>query len=185
MSPTSLGHQNSSLSNFNKRGEDSNFMGGARRTNLRSSVFLEHQTPSQSNFSSGSEDDNLMGGSRIGERVASNNQEVPCSRTRRNLSNKTGNWTNAQLKAILDAITNDGMKVRETSRTFGNPPTSLCDHLFGRVQGRKMGAKTILKADEEKKILDYLFKMQDLGHLSTPRQLRLKVAQATQTRETP
>ena len=168
MSPTSLGHQNSSLSNFHRRGEDDNFMGRARRANLRSSAFLEHQTPSQSNFSSGGEDDNIMGDSRIGERVAPNSQEVPCSKTRRNLPNKTGNWTNAQLKAALDAITDDGMKVREASRTFGIPPTSLRDHLFGRVQGRKRGAKTVLKEDEEKKLLEYLFKMQDLGHPLTP-----------------
>ena len=64
MSLTSLGHQNSSLSNFSRRGEDDNFMGGARRAILRSSTFLEHQNPSQNNFSSGNEDDNLMGGPR-------------------------------------------------------------------------------------------------------------------------
>ena len=164
MSPTSLGHQNSSLSNFNRRGEDDNLMGGARRINLRSSTLLEHQTPSQNNFSSEGEDDNLMGGSRIGERVVPNSQEVPCSRTRRNLPNETGNWTNAQLKATLNAITDDGMKVREISRIFGIPPTSLRDYLFGRVQGKKMRAKTVLKDDEDKKLLEYLFKMQDLGH---------------------
>jgi hypothetical protein len=38
---------------------------------------------------------------------------------------------------------------------------------------------------EEKKLELYLFKMQDLGHLLTLGQLRLKVALATQTRETP
>ena len=65
MSSTSLGHQNSSLSNFNRRGEDDNFMGEARKTNLRSSILLKHQTPSQSNFSSGGEDDNLIGGSKL------------------------------------------------------------------------------------------------------------------------
>ena len=133
MSSISLGHQNSSLSNFNRRGKSDNFMGGARRTNLRSSTLLEHQIPSQSNFSSGGENDNLMGGSRIDERVAPNSQEVPCSRIRRNLSNKMGNWTNAELKAALDAITDDGMKVREVFCTFGIPPTSIRDHLFGRV----------------------------------------------------
>ena len=186
-SSTSLEHQNSSLSNFNRRGEDDNFMGGARRASLRSSALLEHQNPSQHNFrgsleddnlmggarranlrssafaeyqhpsqsnpSSRSEDDNLVGGSRINEPVASNHQEVPCNRTRKNQPKKIGNWTNAQLKAALDAITNDGIKVREASRTFGIPPTSIRDHLYGRVQGRKRGAKTVLKEDEEKKII--------------------------------
>jgi len=77
MSSTSLGHQNSSLSNFNRRGEDDNFMGGARRASLKSSALLEHQNPSQSNFNSEGEDDNLIGGSRIDEIVAPNSQECP------------------------------------------------------------------------------------------------------------
>ena len=45
------------------------------------------------------------------------------------------------------------MKVREASCTFGIPPTSIRDHLFGRVQGKKMEAKIVLKDDEEKKII--------------------------------
>ena len=185
MSSTSLEHQNPSLNNFNRRGEDDNFMGGARRASLRSSAFAEYQHPSQSNPSSRSEDDNPIGGSRINVRVALNHQKVPCSRIRRNQPKKIGNWTNAQLKAALDAITDDGMKVREASRTFGILPLSSRDHFYGRVQGRKRGAKTILKDDEEKTLLEYLFKMQNLGHPLIPGQLRLKVAQATQTRETP
>ena len=141
MSSTSLGYQNSSLSNFNRRAEDGYFMGGARRANLRSSTLLEHRTPSQSNFNSGGEDDNLIDGFRINKRVASNSQKVPCSRTRRNLPNKTENWTNAQLKAALHAIIDNGMKVREVSRTFDIPPTSIRDLLFGRMQGRKKRPK--------------------------------------------
>ena len=74
MSSTSLGHQNSLLSNFNRRDEDDNFMGRARRANLRSSALLEHQIPSQSNFNSGGEDDNFMDGSRIYVRVVPNSQ---------------------------------------------------------------------------------------------------------------
>ena len=78
---------------------------------------------------------------------------MPCSEIRRNLTNKTRNWTNAQLKTILDTITDDDMKIREASCTFGIPPTSICDHLFGRLQGRKIGAIIVLKEDEEKKII--------------------------------
>ena len=180
-----LEYQNPSQHNFRGSLEDDNLMGGARRANLRSSAFAEYQHPSQSNPSSRSEDDNPIGGSRINVRVALNHQKVPCSRIRRNQPKKIGNWTNAQLKAALDAITDDGMKVREASRTFGILPLSSRDHFYGRVQGRKRGAKTILKDDEEKTLLEYLFKMQNLGHPLIPGQLRLKVAQATQTRETP
>jgi hypothetical protein len=98
---------------------------------------------------------------------------------------KTGNWTDATLKQAMDAITDQGMKVRAAARTFGIPTTSLRDHLYGKVMGRKRGTKTVLSHEEEGKLLDYCFKMQDLGHPLTSGQLRLKVAMATQTRETP
>jgi hypothetical protein len=42
----------------------------------------------------------------------------------------------------------------------------------------------MLSQEEEGKLLGYCFKMQDLGHPLTSGQLRLKVAMATQTRET-
>jgi hypothetical protein len=77
------------------------------------------------------------------------------------------------------------MKVRTAARSFGIPPTSLRDHLYGKVVGKKRGSKTVLKEEEETKLVKYLFKMQDLGHPLTSGQLRLKVALATQIRETP
>ena len=43
----------------------------------------------------------------------------------------------------------------------------------------------MLRVDEEKKLVDYIFKMQDLGHPLTIAELRLKVALATQTRAIP
>jgi hypothetical protein len=98
---------------------------------------------------------------------------------------KNGNWTTAALEQAMDAITDQGMKVRVASRHFGIPQTSLRNHLYGRVISRKRGSQSVLKKEEEKKLVQYLFKMQDLGHPLILGQLRLKVAQATQTRETP
>jgi hypothetical protein len=86
-----------------------------------------------------------------------------CSQ-RRGAVKKTGNWTDAILKQAMDAITDKGMKVRVAARTFGIPTTSLRDHLYGRVMGRKRGTKTMLNQEEEGKLFDYCFKMQDLGH---------------------
>jgi hypothetical protein len=85
----------------------------------------------------------------------------------------------------MDTITDQGMKVRVASRHFGIPQTSLRNHLYGRVISRERGSQSVLKKEEEKKLMHYFFKMQDLGHPLTSGQLRLKVAQATQTRETP
>ena len=77
------------------------------------------------------------------------------------------------------------MKIRVASRLFGIPTTSIRDHLYGKTRTKQRGAKPTLKAHEEKKLVDYVFKMQDLGHLLTTIELLLKVALATQTRSTP
>ena len=76
------------------------------------------------------------------------------------------------------------MKIRTISRKFGIPPTSLRDHLFGTVLCRKRGPKIVLNERDEQKLVDYCFKMQELGHPLTPLQLKLKVAQTIQTRDT-
>ena len=106
---------------------------------------------------------------------------MPAAPTRR----RTGNWTDAALSNALDAITDDGMKVNAASRKFGITASSLRDHLLGKTRSRQRGNSRALKLDEEKKLVDYIFKMQDLGHPLTTGELRLKVALATQSRETP
>jgi hypothetical protein len=57
----------------------------------------------------------------------------------------------------MDVVTDHGMKVRTAARTFGIPPTSLRDHLYGKVVGRKRGSQTVLKEKEETKLVKYLF----------------------------
>ena len=77
------------------------------------------------------------------------------------------------------------MKVRGASRTFGIPCSSLRDHLYGKTTCRQRRTKPTLSGVEEKKLVQYIFKMQDLGHPLTPTKLRLKIALATQARSTP
>ena len=100
-------------------------------------------------------------------------------------THKNGNWSNKSLQASMNAITDDGMPLKQASRLFGVPSTSLRDHLYSKTRGRYRGITPTLKSHEEKKLVDYVFKMQDLGHPLTPMQLRLKVAVATQGRSTP
>ena len=85
----------------------------------------------------------------------------------------------------MDKITDEGMKLKVAAKIFGIPSSSLRDHLYGKTTSRQRGTKLTLKAREEKKLVDYVFKMQELGHPLIPLELRLKVATATQTRETP
>ena len=78
-----------------------------------------------------------------------------------------------------------GLKLKTTSQIFGVPTTSLCDHLYDKTLTRQRGNALVLRADEEQKLVDYIFKMEDLGHPLTTVELRLKVALATQTRAIP
>ena len=95
---------------------------------------------------------------------------------------KTNVWSDESLENALNAITNEGLSLREASRVFGIPTSSIQDHLYGRTTSRQRGIMPTSKAHEEKQFVDYVFKMQDLGHRLTPIELRLKVAIATQTR---
>ena len=104
---------------------------------------------------------------------------------RRVQRNKNGNWTDAQVEQALSAITNDGLKIREASRIYNIPATSLRNHLWGTTSGRHRGICPTLKHDEELKLVDFIFKMQEIGYPLTPTYLRVKVAQATQARQTP
>ena len=156
-----------------------------RRVGLRSSSSLGQDNLSQSNFSRREDSGPPIGGAADAGTTQPHTRGGISNSNRRSTPKKTGNWTDAALKAAIDAVTDQGMKVRCTARTFGIPSTSLRDHLFGKVVGRKRGTKTTLSQEEEEKLIEYCFKMQDLGHPLTSGQLRLKVAQATQTRDTP
>ena len=92
---------------------------------------------------------------------------------------KNSQWINEQLKNAMNAVTDQGMKLRAASRVFGVPATLLRDHLYGTTITRQRGNKSTLKPDKEQKLVDYVFKMQDLGHPLIPTELRLKVALAT------
>ena len=85
----------------------------------------------------------------------------------------------------MDAVTNRGLKLKTSSRIFGVPTTSLYDHLYGKTCTRQRDNAPVLRRDDEQKLVDYIFMIQNLGHSLTVVQLRLKVALATQTRATP
>ena len=85
----------------------------------------------------------------------------------------------------MNAVTDDGMPLKEASKVFGVPTTSLRNHLYSKTKERHRGIKPTLKSHKEKKLVDYVFKIQELGHPLTSVELRLKVALATKGRSTP
>ena len=95
---------------------------------------------------------------------------------------KTETWIDLPLENALNSITNDSMSFREASKLYGIPTNSIRDHLYGRTTSRQKGIRPVMTPHEEKKIVYYVFKMQDRGHPLTAVELRLKVATATQTR---
>lgn len=157
---------------------------GRERT-LRSSPPLVQQGGSQFHLNTLERNAHFLRGGSHAPRSPSCTQEVINTTTRGAATRRNGNWSNQQLNKAMDAVTDQGMEVRKAARTFGIPVSSLRDHLYGKTVKRKRGKQPVLKEDEETKLVEYLFKMQDLGHPLTPGQLRLKVAQATQARETP
>ena len=66
-------------------------------------------------------------------------------------AHKNGNWSNDSLQAAMDAVTDDGMSLRQASRVFGVPSTSIRDHLYGKTRGRQRGIPPTLNSHEEKK----------------------------------
>ena len=98
---------------------------------------------------------------------------------------KNGRWTNMRLENAMNVVIDVGMKFKIATRAFGVPITLLRDHLYRTTTTRQRGNKSTLKLDEEQKLVDYVFKMQDLGHPLTPAELCLKVALATQYRQMP
>ena len=49
---------------------------------------------------------------------------------------KTGTWTYLSLENALNSITDDGMSIREASKLYGIPSSSIRDHLYGRTTSR-------------------------------------------------
>ena len=108
-----------------------------RRVGLRNSSSLGQNNLSQSNFSRREDFGPPKGGVADAETTQPHTRGGIINSNKRSIPKKSGNWIDAALKATIDAITDQGMKVRCAARTFGIPSTSLRGHLFGKVVGRK------------------------------------------------
>ena len=87
-------------------------------------------------------------------------------------------WSDDQLKAAMDAV-DGGSSMREASRKFHVPYSSLCKWCYGMRSSCKRGPPTVLNAEEEQLIVNYLVSMCELGYGLTPTALRLKVYEIT------
>ena len=97
---------------------------------------------------------------------------------------KNGNWSTADLEKAIEAI-EGGAKIATAARAVNIPVSTVREHLFGKSKGRKRGPAAILSPEEEQELKIFLLEMANKGHPLTPTELKLKVAQLTQTRRTP
>ena len=92
--------------------------------------------------------------------------EEPSKSSRKNATivrkDKRGLWTNEALNKAMEAIDN-GYTYNEVCSQYGNPRSSLRDHVNGKTRSRKMGPKGILIADEEIALCAYNEAMADCG----------------------
>ena len=75
---------------------------------------------------------------------------------------------------------NIGCKLGDCYKAFNIPKSSLMDHLSGRTNSRKIGAKIILIKHEEELIIEYMDEMIEVGQPLTPHMLKMKVAEICQ-----
>ena len=97
---------------------------------------------------------------------------------------KNGNWSTADLEKAIEAI-EGGAKIATAARAVNIPVSTVREHFFGKSKGRKRGPAAILSPEEEQELKTFLLEMANKGHPLTPTELKLKVAQLTQTRRTP
>ena len=97
---------------------------------------------------------------------------------------KRAQWIDYDLKMAIDALNHD-YTIGEVSQAFNIPRTSLKDQYEGKIKGRKMGPKATLTIEEEEKLVQYMEEMVKLAHPLSPNDLKLKVAEICQSRETP
>ena len=96
-----------------------------------------------------------------------------------------GQWSNKALIAAIDAL-DDGHKMQDVSNNFGIPRSTLREHYVGKRKSRKIGPKGVLiTMAEETSLVQYLEEMVRVSCPLNITQLKLKVAEITQTRMTP
>lgn len=105
-------------------------------------------------------------------------------RARRQRIKKNGNWTDSELQQAMAEV-DQGVSMRKAAQKYNIPYTTFREWCYGVTTSRRRGAKTVLTAEEEEQIVQYLVHMCELGYGLSPSALRLKVYEITKSRWTP
>jgi hypothetical protein len=85
----------------------------------------------------------------------------------------------------MDAIENGTTSLRKASRHWNILITSLSNHLYGKTKSKKLGPTSVLIVEKDQAMVAWVLFMQKVGLLISLQQLKMKVAELTQTRPTP
>jgi hypothetical protein len=105
-------------------------------------------------------------------------------RARRASLKKNGNWGDLQLREAM-AVVDEGCPVQIVALDYDIPRSTLRGHVMGLTLSRKRGRKPVLSPVEGEKLVRYIMGMARYGHPINIRELKIKVVEATQLRDTP
>ena len=100
------------------------------------------------------------------------------------IAKKRGLSSNEAIRLAFVALVN-GHKYSEVCKTYGIRKSSLRDHYVRVRKSRKIRPKAVLTMEEEDMHIQYLEEMVKISCPLNIAQLKLKVAEITQTRKTP
>jgi len=91
-------------------------------------------------------------------------------------------WIDERLEVAMDVIEKGTHSLRNASRSWNLPMSSLVDHLHGKTKSRKMGLKGVLIEEEYAIVITWTLAMQKCGLSISLQQLKMIVTKLTQTR---
>jgi hypothetical protein len=98
---------------------------------------------------------------------------------------KIGMWIDEALKATMDVVDKETHSLRRASKSWNIPMNSIVDHLNGKTKSKKMGPGGVLIEKEDATMIKWTLDMQECGLSISLQQLKMKVVELTQTRDTP
>ena len=98
------------------------------------------------------------------------NAKLEEKRLQKTRPSKRKQWSEEQMLAALDAVTNDGLSGNKAAVLHGVPPSTLKYRLSGRVEhGKNPGPVLCLTSKEEKELSDHLILAAQSGYRKTRR----------------